>query len=1849
MSIHVNDSGTWRSISQPYVYDNNIWRTVSRQYVNDSGVWKKVFPDTGQLYQGGGNVTYVNQAPIAKFEIEWSTAQNTVLQNYAMVYEEHPQLSYPGYYWKQISTPFDITLSRNTNAYGLGEDGLVYDLTTSLSDYNGTAYLETLYGVDGVEFDQIGQTQEYISLGLAGNIIGIRTDGVIAGSTPIPSVNSNWKYIATSEWSVAAVKTDGTLWLWGDNDYGGLGISAEGDSSYTYPFIGPGTIPTTLCIGGTNWDKVEFSKKSRFFHDNDYTYQRYIVNEDYRENYFVPRASKTNEKYNILASKTDGTLWSWGHGDSLGREFIISPTQTHNATSDWAQNTFGTNFKYRHSVSTNNGSLNISFYGVGYLAHELWVDSSAAIKTDGTLWTWGHNDYDLLGVTNYSGPITRPTPITTHIGGTDWDQVQLGNRYALAVKTDGSLWAWGNNQHGILGTGDQINRETPVPIDPGPWSEIAAGNCTSAGIKNNRLYVWGNSKRTYESGSNLTQSEANQVLHGLDRTSAWTPITTFVGGTDWKDDFDNDNPERYVSIGPHGMCAIKDNNKLWSWNRDYYNYALPIDNGYQSTPTTNFPNNSSWQTVHIGEDNGIGVKTDGTLWCWGYNRNRRFTWFYSQTTLFKTPTSIHTSGFTWKDAKSFTGVSYVLDTSNELYSIYSSGLSQGRPSNTNDYSDTDVKCFDATKTGAYSPNFSGHVLAYVKTNGTLRTAGPAHPARGINLNVGDTLVVGTTNTETSAGGNNWSRLSCGADHICAIKTDGSLWVWGNNWAGQLGINDTVARLTPVRLGTATNWKQVSCGAEYTAAVKTNGTLWVWGYAGPIRDSIEEQGYYTRPTERGHDRWFIGIGKFPQSYNKGSWLDNNDSTNSYQGCTGTGVSYQYYQYKILTPVQVAGNNWSVVTTSNANVYKESYYSQNEEGTRCALAATKTDGTLWVWGNRSLLGIGDSWRINEGTMKKVVFQPMEWYFDSNLENWCAMSSNYVLPTQWDFGATVKHVSLKKGSPNSTDTISVIKTDGTLWMWGNSGKFNLTSTASLNQSGVRLFAHDYDSQNYGRSTPITMYGGGTNWKKVSMSDVGVVATKTDGTLWVWDKSTETNSGNTQRPVKIGTSTNWDVAARHRRGWSALKTDGTLWVSTGAYPRNNIMTGNEDMNFVTQIPGGGTDWSLPSDGGNHTFIATRGSSSSNRRLYTWANQDPFGVEYDDGGTGPRHNRQPLPPSLGISDFSQFFGSLPIVSSGGNWSDFSVSLNHGGAIDYSGNLWMWGTNEDDELGLSSGPDDVKRVTPVSGPTGPWRKISCGRSMYITLSNTDYNLGNYTLAVKQDGTPWSWGLFTNRIGIVDYTRYEYTPDITYPKLVPLSNISHFSFQAQLGQTTSSYIRTTPIPATGGTDWKLNNTSSSENTMTAGGIVLGYYSGFSNLGPDDKYSADVIYRNHTYGHGPSAAIKTDGTLWTWGGMEVYYTWNSYRYNEFDTPPRRTPPTPTTQYSGGTNWKSLSGRGQVFAAIKTDGTLWCWGHNRNYQVGNNSGGTGLDVVSTPVTTTTGGTNWKQVSVGNAVTAAVKTDGTLWAWGNGHHVGKGVGVYPRTPSEISGGPSAWDSVSVGYYMSAGIGTNDVFYWWGKRGTSSSNHDSYDIKYTPVAVQYAGTGLSWSQLSVGHDHLSIIRSDGTLWMWGKIKKVGGETSYTVRSIATTEFTPGSDWKQVSCTADGNAAVKTDGTLWVWGVMNCGLSGNNTWPNAQNGSPPVTMQTSNSLEWTNSPQENYYISETPVPVAGNDWAQVSLVERSIMATKTDGTLWIWGGRTQYDYNMIESVTGPQRVELDITTSSVKDVESSGGTSFWLK
>jgi len=257
---------------------------------------------------------------------------------------------------------------------------------------------------------------------------------------------------------------------------------------------------------------------------------------------------------------------------------------------------------------------------------------------------------------------------------------------------------------------------------------------------------------------------------------------------------------------------------------------------------------------------------------------------------------------------------------------------------------------------------------------------------------------------------------------------------------------------------------------------------------------------------------------------------------------------------------------------------------------------------------------------------------------------------------------------------------------------------------------------------------------------------------------------------------------------------------------------------------------------------------------------------------------------------------------------------------------------------------------------------------------------------------------------------------------------------------------------------------------------------------------------------SAGVKSDGTLWVWGTNVNGVLGDNTGVAKSS---------PVTTAGGGTNWKQIYVAGPSTAAIKTDGTLWTWGGNSNGQLGNGSTALGQ---SSPITTSGGGTNWSQVSVASTAgfMAAVKTDGNIWTWGNNSNgqLGDGTVVAKSSPISVIGGiVPPWKQVAAGTAHCAAIKSDGTLWTWGSNSVGQLGTGGATSASASSPVTTAGGGTNWQQVDAGGNNSGGIRTDGTLWLWGDNSngQLGDGVTTTSRSSPTTTVSVfQSDWKFV-------------------------------------------------------------------------------------------------------------------------------------------
>lgn len=218
--------------------------------------------------------------------------------------------------------------------------------------------------------------------------------------------------------------------------------------------------------------------------------------------------------------------------------------------------------------------------------------NSLAIKSDGSLWAWGDNDFGQLGIGTFAAK-TIPTQVGV---ATNWKIVSCGENFVVAIKTDGTLWTWGDNFFSQLGEGGVLNMSN-VPIQVGTdsdWSSVSAGSAHTLALKTNgTLWAWG-------------WNFAGQVGDGT--TNDVTVPTQIAIGSTWLS----------VGAGSYFSQAVRSNGTLWGWGDNSFGQ---IGDGTFNVPLTPLQVgiDTNWKLVKGGDSYTLAIKTNGTLWSWGAN------------------------------------------------------------------------------------------------------------------------------------------------------------------------------------------------------------------------------------------------------------------------------------------------------------------------------------------------------------------------------------------------------------------------------------------------------------------------------------------------------------------------------------------------------------------------------------------------------------------------------------------------------------------------------------------------------------------------------------------------------------------------------------------------------------------------------------------------------------------------------------------------------------------------------------------------------------------------------------------------------------------------------------------------------------------------------------------------------------------------------------------------------------------------------------------------------------------------------------------------------------------------------
>jgi alpha-tubulin suppressor-like RCC1 family protein len=704
--------------------------------------------------------------------------------------------------------------------------------------------------------------------------------------------------------------------------------------------------------------------------------------------------------------------------------------------------------------------------------------------------------------------------------------------------------------------------------------------------------------------------------------------------------------------------------------------------------------------------------------------------------------------------------------------------------------------------------------------------------------------------------------------------------------------------------------------------------------------------------------------------------------------------------------------------------------------------------------------------------------------------------------------------------THTLAV-SVDGVVSAWGSNGYFKLGL-------GIRNEAT--------RTSPVTVPGI-SNVLAVATGDQHSLALRTDGTVWGWGSNYYGQLGlgstvsDATSPIQVPGLANIATVATTGVNSFAVGKDGSVW-SWGLNGSGELGDGTEtDRSSPVRIAGL-TDVVEVAGGGTHVLALRRDGT-----VWAWgySYEGALGVGGSALSVGKKQSLTPI----------QVQGLSNVVSiAAGN--DLSVALRSDGTV------WAWG-------GAGNGGCSLGRGANQSS----WMPAQVGQIAHIVGIKAS---GSFTLALRDDGTVWSWG--SNR---QTKSNAEAAPVIG----------------GQLGDGTSDSQRCEPGQVSGLTSIRSIGVGPDHGLAidTAGSLYtwgsnrdgeLGNGVPGNRLAPG-KLALSLGATSSSPGNGTpgvnarviqiAAGVEHSLAL---GTGEVYWAWGSNYSGNLGNGSTVDQPTPIKIALAGVD--SLAAGTDASMALKSDGTVLSWGYNSYGELGD-----GTTTGRAMPGSVAGLTGIRKLSFKYAHALALAGNGTVWAWGSNSagELGDGSKTNRSTPVKVLGleGGSPVVQVVAGVSNSLALRADGTVWAWGGVYNTTTNKNDYNLTAQPV-IELPHV----EAIAAGHIHNLALRSDGTVWVWGNgLYGQYGTGSQRNPSPIPVQVPGLSDVRAIAAGRYFSLALRGDGTVWMWGARE-----------------------------ETSPLSDENLALARLGTLTGVRSMVASSDHAVMTT-TDGSVWVWG------------------------------------------
>ncbi len=730
--------------------------------------------------------------------------------------------------------------------------------------------------------------------------------------------------------------------------------------------------------------------------------------------------------YHTVALKSDGTVWAWGAiGGKMMGEIGTTPVQI----------VFNNISSVRDIIAVSAGEFH-----------------TVALKSDGTVWAWGKNNNGQLG---NNGHVDSGIPVKVDIPGSEKIiAIAAGGSHTMALTENGDLWSWGRDDYGQLGNGDtddsftmEKNRQgvdqkiyfshTPAQIDLSGVIAISVGDEHSVALMNNgTVMAWGRNDHGELGNGGVVKQSTPQNVMGLSGKS----VTA-------------------VSAGHHHTLALDSYGKVWSWGKNQdgqLGYGTsPASYSAQPKPVV-FPDDIKITAVAGGEEHSLAVDSNGGVWAWGCDE-------YGQLGDGKHTIDGTTTNNDTHIPTLVTNVSGIV------------AIAAGEWHSVALMNDGTIKAWGNSDFGQL-----GNGSITVKTEKPMR-------------------IMGMTDVKAIAAGDNYSF---------ALKNDGTVWGLGTNDLGQMGGGVPVAvngapvapQVTPV---------QVPFPAEVSIkyitdswAVDTDGAVWTWGNS-----------FYRKAGENRTNAW----DHKPQKIEKGL----------------TGIKEVASSSQGLLALDNLGHVWEVYAPDNS--------------TDMIISNAPTKGAT----GEDLSGITEVSASNGNLALDSAGNVWGWgMFNAGPAVCSDISPTYCITPDWIFPAEpLSGLFGTKAIRNSYYRRFVVDQDGFVWYWGDFVFNPGTTTRSFDKKKI-----------------------------VGLSNITAItdsrALDKDGQVWSW---------NWQPYPSLGDIAQESTAISSCKTYPSAYGEYTICTPTSVmiHPATRVMALNDEMQNVTALAQGiAHTWALDKSG---------------------------------------------------------------------------------------------------------------------------------------------------------------------------------------------------------------------------------------------------------------------------------------------------------------------------------------------------------------------------------------------------------------------------------------------------------------------------------------------------------------------------------------------------------------------------------------------------------------------------------------------------------------------------------------------